>query len=245
MDNFLDKGLVQAYEKFRADGERELAELETVRAALGQEFTQKDDLALVRENHGAVIRELRRMQNEPGYVSAWTPKTSLGVEQASAVEKPPLTNDDYGQDTAQVVAQALKSEAGRRFGVEGLNRVVFGSVPSSDDGRAHSADTKFAEAGFFAHYAGDGSLRAYKKAPQKTADGGDVVIRIESMGNGAFSVFTQYEKNNIIDARRSYTAAAESADEALAAVANFEQYLLPDTARVAEQAAPVPCVRMR
>jgi hypothetical protein len=35
----------------------------------------KDELALVRENR-AVIRELQRMQKEPGHVSAWAPKTA-------------------------------------------------------------------------------------------------------------------------------------------------------------------------
>jgi hypothetical protein len=83
MDNYLDKGLVQAFEKLKADGGRELAELETVKAALGQEFTQKEELALVRENHGAVIRELQRMQKEPGYVSAWTPKTAPAADAAA------------------------------------------------------------------------------------------------------------------------------------------------------------------
>ncbi|MDR3176607.1 MAG: DUF2493 domain-containing protein [Desulfovibrio sp.] len=43
----------------------------------------------------------------------------------------------------------------------------------------------------------------------------------------------------------SHAAAAGSADEALAAVANFEKYLLPDSARAAEQAAPTPRLRMR
>ncbi|MDR2603784.1 MAG: hypothetical protein LBC55_00320 [Desulfovibrio sp.] len=37
------------------DGGRELAELETVKAVLGQEFTQKEELALVRENHGLAM----------------------------------------------------------------------------------------------------------------------------------------------------------------------------------------------
>jgi hypothetical protein len=36
--------------------------------------------------------------------------------------------------------------------------------------------------------------------------------------------------------RRSHSAAADSVDEALAAVANFEKYLLPDTAAIVEQA---------
>jgi hypothetical protein len=66
LDNFLDKGLAQAFETYKSNAERELAELETVQAALGQDFQQKDDLALTRENHAAVMRELKRMQDEPG-----------------------------------------------------------------------------------------------------------------------------------------------------------------------------------
>jgi DUF1680 family protein len=48
---------------------------------LRQEFQQKDELALTRENHAAVMRELKRMQDEPGYVSAWEPKTDLYAAQ--------------------------------------------------------------------------------------------------------------------------------------------------------------------
>jgi hypothetical protein len=81
------------------------------------------------------MRELKRMQDEPGYVSAWEPKTAL-------------TTGDHGQDTAQAVAQALKNEAGQRFGVEALNRVVFGSVPSSGTDQPRGEETQFAEAGF-------------------------------------------------------------------------------------------------
>jgi hypothetical protein len=47
---------------------------------LGKGFPQMTDLALARENHGAVIRELQRMQDEQGYVSEWTPKTSLDAD---------------------------------------------------------------------------------------------------------------------------------------------------------------------
>lgn len=60
-------------EKARQDS----AELETVNAALGKEFPQQEELALARENHSAVIRELQRMQDDSSYVSIWTPKTSL------------------------------------------------------------------------------------------------------------------------------------------------------------------------
>lgn len=45
-------------------------------------------MALVRENHNSVIRELQRMQDDASYVSTWTPKTSLSDEQPVAEEKP-------------------------------------------------------------------------------------------------------------------------------------------------------------
>ena len=83
MDNFLDRGLEQAFQSYKGNVEREIAELATVQTALGQDFAQKDDLTLTRENHAAVMRELKRMQDEPGYVSSWEPKTVLDAMQSS------------------------------------------------------------------------------------------------------------------------------------------------------------------
>ena len=80
LDNFLEKGLEQGFFNIKANIQREIAEMATVQAALGQDFSQKDELTLTRENHDAVMRELRRMQDEPNYVSAWEPKTALAVE---------------------------------------------------------------------------------------------------------------------------------------------------------------------
>ena len=80
VDNFLAKGLDESIEAQRAKARQESAELETVKAALGKEFPQKEALALARENHGAVIRELQRMQDDAGYVSTWEPKTALSEE---------------------------------------------------------------------------------------------------------------------------------------------------------------------
>ena len=77
MDNFLAKGLDEAVEAQRENARQEKAELETVKAALGKEFPQQEELVLARENHGAVIRELQRMQDDSSYVSTWTPNTSL------------------------------------------------------------------------------------------------------------------------------------------------------------------------
>jgi N12 class adenine-specific DNA methylase len=74
LDNFLEKGLDQSFQTYQGNVRQEMAELATVKAALGQEFPQQDELALVRENHSAVMRELKRMQDEPGYVSEWEPR---------------------------------------------------------------------------------------------------------------------------------------------------------------------------
>ena len=74
MDNFLAKGLDEWVGSQRKKASEERGELETVMAAMGKEFPQKEELALVRENHAAVIRELQRMQEDDNYVSTWEPK---------------------------------------------------------------------------------------------------------------------------------------------------------------------------
>ena len=87
MDNFLEKGLEQAFQTFKANTEIELAEIKTVQAALEQEFPQKAELALVRENHNEVMRELKHMQNDPDYVSEWQPKT-LSASDSTPAKQP-------------------------------------------------------------------------------------------------------------------------------------------------------------
>ena len=89
MDNFLATGLGEAVEAQRENARQEKAELETVKSALGQEFPQQEELALARENHNSVIRELQRMQADANYVSTWTPKTSLTDTQPTVTEVPP------------------------------------------------------------------------------------------------------------------------------------------------------------
>ena len=89
IDNFLAKGLDESITTQRENARQEKAELETVKSALGQEFPQQEELALARENHNSVIRELQRMQDDASYVSTWTPKTSLTDEQRTATEVPP------------------------------------------------------------------------------------------------------------------------------------------------------------
>ncbi len=86
VDNFLGKGLDESIEKQRERTRQERAERETVTAALGKAFPLQEELALTRENHNAVMRELQRMQDDPNYVSTWTPKTSLTDEQPKTAE---------------------------------------------------------------------------------------------------------------------------------------------------------------
>ena len=93
IDNFLAKGLDESIERQRENARQEKAELETVKAALGKEFPQQEELALARENHSAVIRELQRMQDDSSYVSTWTPKTSLTDEQPTTAEAPQPKED--------------------------------------------------------------------------------------------------------------------------------------------------------
>ena len=75
LDNFLETGLEKSFNNQRISAEREIAEIDTVTAALGQEFPQKEELTLTRDNHSAIIRELQRMQDDAGYVGEWKPKT--------------------------------------------------------------------------------------------------------------------------------------------------------------------------
>jgi hypothetical protein len=81
IDNFLAKGLDEAVEHSRDRARREATELETVKTAMDKEFPQQGELALVRENHSAIIRELQRMQDDSRYISTWEPKTSLVADQ--------------------------------------------------------------------------------------------------------------------------------------------------------------------
>ena len=80
MDNFLYKGLEQRFLSYKANVDREIAELVTAKGAVGQDFQQQTELLLTRENHAAVMHELKRMQDEPGYVSTWMPRMALKDE---------------------------------------------------------------------------------------------------------------------------------------------------------------------
>ena len=131
------------------------------------------------------------------------------------------------QNSAQAIAQAHNDEAEKRFS------------------SAQYADNKFMDAGFSANYERDGSLHSYKKYPQPTGDGGEIIISIEPRENGIFAVRSEYEKNRIGDARRNQTATANAVDEALEIVANYEKHLLPKIPPPAEAAPTMMTLRMR
>lgn len=109
MDNFLAKGPDEAVEAQRENARQEHAELETVKAALGKEFPQQEELVLARENHGAVIRELQRMQDDASYVSTWTPKTSLADEQPTTAETP-QPKEERGKEDSIAAPPAVPPE---------------------------------------------------------------------------------------------------------------------------------------
>ena len=162
IDNFLAKGLDEALEVQRERTRQERAELESVRTALGREFPQREELLLVRENHRAVIRELQRMQDEPGYVSSWTPKTSLVDEQSTVtlsgeegmVVSPTAQPEKqshtlrYGEGEGRTEYLVTNQHNGHTL-KEGyvLRRTYFNSAVGSlgqslyDDGKWHSTTT--------------------------------------------------------------------------------------------------------
>ena len=122
MDNFLAKGLDEAVEAQHENARQEIAEMETVKAALGKDFPQQEELVLARENHGAVIRELQRMQDDSSYVSTWTPKTSLTDEQPTTAEAPQPKED--GVTAASAAAPPEKQSHTLKYG-EGEGRTEY------------------------------------------------------------------------------------------------------------------------
>ena len=101
VDNFLGKGLDEAVARQRENARQEIAEMETVKAALGKEFPQQEELNLTRENHSAVMRELQRMQDDANYISTWTPKTSLADGQTTAEAPQPQEDSAAAESPAK------------------------------------------------------------------------------------------------------------------------------------------------
>lgn len=85
-DKFSVTGFIQRLDNFANDFEariastnekkdNELAECEKAKADLGRPFAQMRELELTRKNLGDVMAELRKMQDNPAYVSTWQAAT--------------------------------------------------------------------------------------------------------------------------------------------------------------------------
>lgn len=113
VDNFLDKRLDQIWEEAQTLAQQEFAERATVEARIGERFPQADELELVRQNHDAVIRELKRMQDDRAYVSEWVPMTleELRAERESGGM---VFTDEERTDTEVAPSAAPVDERERR-----------------------------------------------------------------------------------------------------------------------------------
>lgn len=81
LDNFMSQFEVRL-ESAERGRRNELAELEKAKLELAKGFPQQQKLELLRKDVGDVMVELKKMQNDSNYVSAWQP-ASLGGEQSS------------------------------------------------------------------------------------------------------------------------------------------------------------------
>ena len=210
MDNWLAKGLDEIIEVQRENAKQERAELETVTAALGKEFPQQEELALARENHGAVIRELQRMQDDANYVSTWTPKTSLADEQQTTTE---------AQQPKEEGVAAAREDAARR----GLKETpaAESAAPASALG-GETFRERLADAGFHP----TGSDFYGKNEHSKTMDAGDGGIfqmRIFQTADNQTGLHVQYEKYNMIDGSRTVDTQFGTLDEAMEFVGDYQK----------------------
>ena len=224
IDNFLAKGLDESITTQRENARQEKAELETVRAALGKEFPQQEELVLARENHNSVIRELQRMQDDASYVSTWTPKTSLTDEQQTATEVPP--KEESGKEDSITTAPPAETAA-----VQSAERIS----PSSDAFQAYH--DRLVGAGFSAS-----GLDFYGKHEHTlkldAEDDGMYELRVFQAGNGKIGLRVQYEKNHIINGARTVRASFDTLAEALEHVEAYRQLTAPQAKAAVQTASP-------
>ncbi|MBQ9452822.1 MAG: helicase, partial [Desulfovibrio sp.] len=89
VDNILDKGLQQRIESAKQHLEEENKEIITVETNLAKPFGQQQALELARENHAGVMAELKRMQDDKGYESTWSPRTLEVMTPTPKPDMPP------------------------------------------------------------------------------------------------------------------------------------------------------------
>ncbi|NLP65522.1 N-6 DNA methylase [Paraburkholderia sacchari] len=78
MDNVLEV-IEDVVEQQKEQAARDRAELVKVKEQLGKPFAQQRELELLRKNNADVMVELRKMQDDPEYVSTWEPATIESV----------------------------------------------------------------------------------------------------------------------------------------------------------------------
>ncbi len=101
MDNFLEKEFDQRLQRETLTHQREKQELPTVQNELLKGFNQADDLKLTRDNHNAVLRELKRIQEDTAYISDWKPKT-METFSAEKVQEIQITETKRVETTVDV-----------------------------------------------------------------------------------------------------------------------------------------------
>lgn len=74
IDNYLENGLEKQLEISRKQAEKDKIEYANILATVNKPFPQMDELLLTRENHSIALAELKKMQDDPNYVSTWKPK---------------------------------------------------------------------------------------------------------------------------------------------------------------------------
>lgn len=75
LNNFLDKGLDEEFQKEKSIFENEKRELKELKSQRGAVFEQADELEVAKHNHNAVLRELNYMRDCKDYVPKFKPLT--------------------------------------------------------------------------------------------------------------------------------------------------------------------------
>lgn len=115
LDNFMDD-FEQRVVSTNQKRDNEVAERVKALADLGRPFPQMRELELVRKNLGDVMTELRKMQDNAGYVSTWTPATLDAIptdngELFAAIDPLAKAYADREAKHAAFVASAIEKAA--------------------------------------------------------------------------------------------------------------------------------------
>jgi N12 class adenine-specific DNA methylase/predicted RNA methylase len=106
MDNALN-GIESDIAYTIENNEAERVELEKVRQELAKPFVQLAELELLRKNNADVMTELRKMQDDPAYVSTWEPATleSMGGREGDLFS---AVDPDMAERAAREQAYAIE-----------------------------------------------------------------------------------------------------------------------------------------